>query len=69
MGYCIDFLDYEEDENACSIDEDDELYGCTLNDDEFYKFAKEKFFKEKSADVYHIHEWNREYVYPKILTE
>lgn len=66
MGEYIDFLD----DDAPALSEYDELYGCTLDDDEFYEFAKNKFFWEvKSFDPSYITDWNRKHVYPKILQE
>jgi hypothetical protein len=46
---------------------EDDMYISVITDDELKDYAHRKFQQEKSVDVEHFINWNRKYVYPKIL--
>ena len=46
---------------------EDDMYVSVISDEELKEYARRKFQQEKDVDVEHFINWNRKYVYPKIL--
>lgn len=63
------FTDYVNDirESINDFPCEDDMYICVVNDIEFKEYARRKFQQEKDIDIEHFIDWNRKYVYPKIL--